>query len=250
MRVLTFNVNSIRSRQKVVEELLFYRDIDVACLQEIKVVEEKFPQFPPFQCLVNGQKQYNGVAVCSRLPIEKFQIGFEGEQGESRFIYTQIGNYHIINIYAPLGDLYQKRFKYKMEFYRQLEKFIEQRFDLRRDFVILCGDLNIAHREVDVWNSEEWKGKVTFLPEERKEMDRLLEMGFIDVVRSATPKPIFTFYDYRGGAVYKNHGLRLDYVLISTPLLPKTHSIELLLNVRKRRDPKPSDHVPLIVEFK
>ena len=233
----------------MVEELLFYRDIDIACFQEIKVVDEKFPQFPPFQCLVHGQKQYNGVAICSRLPIGKYQLGFEGEKGESRFIYAQIDKFHIINVYAPLGDQYGERFQYKMEFYQKLEEFIESRFDLNHDYVVLCGDLNIAHREIDVWDPNEWEGKVTFLPEERKELDRLLGMGFIDVVRAATSKPIFTFYDYRGGAVYKNHGLRLDYVLISKPLLSKTKSIELLLNVRKRREPKPSDHVPLIVAF-
>jgi exodeoxyribonuclease-3 len=253
MRVLTFNVNSIRARKEIVRDLFYYKSIDVACLQEIKTTEEEFPQIhPEYHCYIHGQKQYNGVATCvrSRIEVGQVQKGFPGEMGESRFIYTQIGKWHLINIYAPLGDKYGERFHYKIKFYRQLREFVSQNFNLHKDLVVLCGDLNIAHQAIDVWDPQKWEGKVVFLPEERIEFDKLLGLGFVDILRYSTNRQIFTFYDYRGGAVYKGEGLRLDYFLVSKPVVKLTKGIEVLLNVRKRKKPTPSDHVPLIVEFR
>ncbi|MEO1942409.1 MAG: exodeoxyribonuclease III [Campylobacterales bacterium] len=252
MKLLTFNVNSIRAREKVVRDLFYYKSIDIACLQEIKVVNEQFPKIhPEYLCLVHGQKQYHGVATCYRrlLKLEDSQIGFPGEEGESRFVYSKIEGWHIINIYAPLGDKYGPRFKYKMRFYDQLREFL-QKFDLERERVVLCGDFNIAYTEKDVWDPAKWEGEPVFLPEEREQFRRLLEMGFTDIIRLATNASIFTFYDYREGAVYAGQGLRLDYVLVSKPVVNLTKGIKVLLNLRKRRKPTPSDHVPIVVEFR
>jgi len=250
MRICTFNVNSIRSRLEIVQNLIKDKNIDVLCMQEIKVDNEKFPLIDSdFECVVHGQKRLHGVATCSKYPVEKYEKGFEGELSEPRFIYTLINGVHIINIYAPLGDNYGEKFEYKMYFYEKLFEYLKN-FDLSKDKLLICGDFNISHTELDVWDEEIWEGEVTHLPEERAILSRFLDMGFIDLIRKVYPnEKIFTFYDYRGAAVYKNEGLRLDYILVTKPLFEKFKSIEVLTEIRRKRKPTPSDHVPVIAEF-
>ncbi|WP_457564876.1 exodeoxyribonuclease III [Caminibacter sp.] len=250
MRVCTFNVNSIRSRLEIVQNLLKEYDIDVLCMQEIKVDNENFPLIDgEYECVIHGQKRLHGVATCSRYPIEEYQKGFEGELSEPRFIYTLINGVHIINIYAPLGDNYGERFEYKMYFYDKLFEWLK-RFDLKKDKVLICGDFNISHTSLDVWDEVIWEGEVTHLPEERAILSKFLDIGFIDVIRKIYPnEKVFTFYDYRGAAVYKGEGLRLDYILVSKPLLEKFKGVEILTSIRRKRKPTPSDHVPVIGEF-
>jgi len=249
MRICSFNVNSIRSRLEIVKNLIKEYDIDIICMQEIKTVNENFPVInEEFNCIVYAQKKLNGVAICSKLPIEKYQKGFEGEKEEARFIYALIDDIHIINVYVPLGDNYGERFNYKLFFYEKLFEFLKH-FDLKKEKVILCGDMNVAVSELDVWDKDIWEGEVTFLPEERAMINRFYEMGFIDIVREFyKEKKIFTFYDYKGAKVYKNEGLRLDYFLLSPLLAKEVKKVEVLTNIRRKRKPTPSDHVPIIIE--
>ena len=250
MRICTFNVNSIRSRLEIVQNLIKDYDVDVLCMQEIKVENDKFPLIDgDFECVIHGQKRLHGVATCSKYPIEKKQIGFDGELSEPRFIYTLINGVHIINIYAPLGDNYGDRFEYKMYFYNKLFEYLNS-FNLEKDSVLICGDFNISHTELDVWDEEIWQGEVTHLPEERAILSKFLDIGFIDVIREKFKnEKVFTFYDYRGAAVYKNEGLRLDYVLVTKSLFKKFKDVEILTSIRRKRKPTPSDHVPVIAEF-
>jgi len=250
MRICTFNVNSIRSRLEIVQNLINDYDIDVLCMQEIKVENEKFPKIDDdFECIIHGQKRLHGVATCSKYPIDEAQKGFEGELNEPRFIYTFINEVHIINIYAPLGDVYGEKFNYKIYFYEKLFEFLK-RFDLNNDKVLICGDFNISHTSLDVWDEEVWEGAVTHLPEERAILSKFLDIGFIDVLRESYPdEKIFSFYDYRGGAVYKNEGLRLDYILVTKSLFESFKNIEVLTKIRRKRKPTPSDHVPIVAEF-
>jgi len=250
MRICTFNVNSIRSRLEIVQNLIKEYDVDVLCMQEIKVENDKFPKIDDeYECIVHGQKRLNGVATCSRLPIEKSLKGFEGEKNEARFVYTLIDDIHIINVYVPLGDNYGERFEYKLFFYERLFEFIKS-FDLAKEKVVLCGDMNVAFSDLDVWDPEIWEGEVTFLPEEKAMINRLLNMGFVDIIREFNPdERVYTFYDYRGAKVYKNEGLRLDYFLISKPLVKTVKNLEILTSMRRRRKPTPSDHVPVILEL-
>jgi len=250
MRICTFNVNSIRSRLEIVQNLLKEHDIDVMCMQEIKVENDKFPKIDEeYECVIHGQKRLNGVATCSRLPIDDYKRGFEGEKEEARFVYTLIDDIHLINVYVPLGDNYSERFEYKMFFYEKLFEFL-QKFDLEKDNVVLCGDMNVAYSDLDVWDPEIWEGEVTFLPEEKAMINRLLNMGFVDIIREFHPdEKVYTFYDYRGAKVYKNEGLRLDYFLLSKPAAKRVSSLEILTSVRRKRKPTPSDHVPVIIEL-
>ncbi|AZV46504.1 exodeoxyribonuclease III [Nautilia sp. PV-1] len=250
MKICTFNVNSIRSRLEIVQNLINEYGIDILCIQEIKVEEEKFPKIDnDFECVIHGQKKLNGVATCSRLPIEKYQKGFDGELEEARFLYTLIDDIHIINVYVPLGDNYGERFEYKMYFYEKLFEFLKK-FDLNKDKVVLCGDMNVAFSDLDVWDPEIWEGEVTFLPEEKAMINTLLNMGFIDVIREFHKNErVYTFYDYRGAKVYKNEGMRLDYFLLSPAVAKEVSNVEILTQVRRKRKPTPSDHVPVIIEL-
>lgn len=250
MKICTFNVNSIRSRLEIVQNLINEYGIDILCMQEIKVEEEKFPKIDnDFECVIHGQKKLNGVATCSRLPIEKYQKGFDGELEEARFLYTLIDDIHIINVYVPLGDNYGERFEYKMYFYEKLFEFLKK-FDLNKDKVVLCGDMNVAFSDLDVWDPEIWEGEVTFLPEEKAMINTLLNMGFIDVIREFHKNErVYTFYDYRGAKVYKNEGMRLDYFLLSPAVAKEVSNVEILTSVRRKRKPTPSDHVPVIIEL-
>jgi len=250
MKISTFNVNSIRSRLEIVQNLVNDYKIDILCMQEIKVENDKFPLIDgDFECVIHGQKRLHGVATCSKYPIEKYQKGFEGELSEPRMIYTLINKVHIINIYAPLGDNYGDKFEYKIYFYNKLFEFLK-RFDLSKDRVLICGDFNISHTALDVWDEEVWQGEVTHLPEERAILSKFLDLGFIDTIRNFYPnEKIFTFYDYRNAAVDKNKGLRLDYILVTKELFKKIKDIEVLTSVRKKRTPTPSDHVPVVAEF-
>ena len=251
MKICTFNVNSIRSRLEIVKNLINEKEIDILCMQEIKVENDKFPKIDnDLTCIVHGQKKLNGVAICSKLPIEKAKKGFEGELEEARFIYALIDDIHIINVYVPLGDNYGDRFEYKMYFYEKLFEFLNK-FDLEKDRVILLGDMNVAFSDLDVWDVSVWEGEVTFLPEEKAMINKLLNMGFIDIIRKMHKnEKVFTFYDYRGAKVYKNEGLRLDYIFISKPLLNRIVNLEILTSIRKKRKPTPSDHVPVILELR
>jgi len=250
MKICTFNVNSIRSRLEIVQNLIKEYDIDVLCMQEIKVENEKFPKIDDdFECIIHGQKRLHGVATCSKYPIDKAQEGFDGELREPRFIYTFINDIHIINIYAPLGDVYGEKFNYKIYFYDKLFEYLK-RFDLEKENVLVCGDFNISHTSFDVWDEKVWEGAVTHLPEERAILSKFLDIGFVDTIREKFQnEKVFTFYDYRGAAVYKNQGLRLDYILVTKTLFKKLEDIEILTSIRRKRKPTPSDHVPIIAEF-
>ncbi len=250
MKICTFNVNSIRSRLEIVQNLIEEQNLDILCMQEIKVENKDFPLInSDIQCIIHGQKKLHGVAICSKYPIDESQKGFEGELNEPRFIYTFINGVHIINIYAPLGDNYGDKFEYKIYFYNKLFEFLK-RFDLKSDKVLICGDFNISHTELDVWDEEIWQGEVTHLPEEKAILSKFLDIGFIDLIREVYPnKKIFTFYDYRGAKVYKDEGLRLDYILVTKELFKYFKNIEVLTAIRRKRKPTPSDHVPVVAEF-
>ena len=111
--------------------------------------------------------------------------------------------------------------------------------------------MNVAFSDVDVWDASVWEGEVTFLPEEKAMINKLLNMGFIDIIRKTYKnEKVFTFYDYRGAKVYKNEGLRLDYIFISKSLVKEVVDLEILASIRRKRKPTPSDHVPVILKLR
>jgi len=258
MRICTFNVNSIKARKDLILDWLDHRgnDIDVLCLQELKTVDEGFPDADfeklGYRCLVYGQKAYNGVAICTKIPPETVRKGFGNPEWDEqkRIIGAKIGGVDLVNLYAPHGGLRgEDKFAYKQNWYAQLILHLREKHSPKEPLVIL-GDLNVAHQDVDVFSAEALEDSIGTMPEERKCFQNLLEWDLIDAFRYLHPEKIqFTWWDYIGGAIWRDQGMRIDYILTTKALIPKIRNVEVDLWPRKRRHPTPSDHAPLLVDL-
>jgi len=258
MKVCSYNVNSIRARKDLVKDWILKRnnDIDVFCLQELKVTEEFFP-FEDFvqlgyACEVYGQKTYNGVAILSKHPAEDVHKGFGNTHWDEqrRIISALIHGVRIINIYAPHGGLRgSEKFQFKLDWYQILLEYLSANHS-PKDPIIITGDLNVAHTDKDVFSPEQLKDIVGTMPEERESFQTLLDWGLSDAFRYLYPdKRQFTWWDYQTAAIWRDEGLRIDYFLCTKPLLTRLSEIEVDLWPRRRRKPTPSDHAPLIANL-
>lgn len=258
MKICSWNVNSIRARKELLfkwlEEKRKY-DIDILCLQELKVEEDIFPfndfKEKGYECVVNAQKRYNGVSICSKLPIEE-TIKYFGSffDNQKRLLISKIKGIYIINVYAPHGDLRGgEKYYYKLEWYEKFLNWLKENFSLDLP-IIMVGDFNVALEDIDVYDPELLKDSIGTMPEEREALKKLINWGFIDTFRYLYPeKQQFTWWDYIGGAIWKNEGMRIDYIFCTKPLIEKLKDVEVDLWPRRRRKPTPSDHAPIIAEF-
>lgn len=245
----------MKARKDLILEWLEHRenDVDILCFQELKGIEEFFPHQDlkklGYSCLVSSQKAYNGVAMCTKLPAERiFAKEIEDHWDEQkRIIAAKISGIDVFNIYAPHGDERgAEKFNYKMDWYDKLRKFLEKHFTAE-DPLIVVGDFNVAREDKDVWSPVELRDTIGTMPEERERFKVLLDWGMIDSFRQIYPeKQQFTWWGYIGGAIWRDQGMRIDYVLCTKPLLGKIKDMEVDLWPRRRRAPKPSDHAPLI----
>jgi exodeoxyribonuclease-3 len=258
MKICTWNVNSIKARKVLALEWLKHRnnDIDVICFQEIKTVEKDFPledfEKLGFTCHVSGQKSYNGVAICTRIPATLVQKGFGDKDWDEqkRIVQVKINEIHLINIYAPHGgERGTEKFNYKQNWYRRLIALLKDDYS-PKDQVLIVGDFNVAYRDIDVYSPEKLADSIGTLPEERVVFEELLNLRLADIFRHFYPeKKQFTWWDYIGGAIWKDEGMRIDYILGTDSLLERTKHIEVDLWPRRRKKPIPSDHAPLIIEL-
>jgi len=256
MKICTFNVNSIRVRKDLVIEWIQHRgnDLDVVCFQELKAVDEQFPladfEQLGFHCEVFGQKTYNGVAICAKQPLEKAQKGFAGDTADEqkRFLAVQVEGIHLINIYAPHGGLAgEDKFHYKQDWYHKLMTHLKDHHT-PEDPLLIVGDFNVAREDADVHDLITLKDSIGTLPAERTVFEELMSWGLVDAFRHKYPeKRQFTWWDYIGGAIWKDEGMRIDYALCTHSLIAKVEDVEVDLWPRRRRQPKPSDHAPLIL---
>lgn len=258
MKIGSFNVNSIKARKDLVLEWLKHRanDIDVLCLQELKTEDAGFPTADfeklGFESHLFGQRAYNGVAILSKVKPRRLVKGFDDEawDAQRRLIRADFPGVRVINVYAPHGDERGKeKFVYKQEWYRNFRKFLAANFT-PDDPLLIVGDFNVAHREIDVYSPEELADSIGTMPEERAAFESLLNWGLADAFRRLYPeKKQFTWWDYIGGAIWKDQGMRIDYALATEALMKKIRSVEVDLWPRRRQKPTPSDHAPLIVNL-
>ncbi len=258
MKICSYNVNSIKARKDLVLQWLDHRahDIDVLCLQELKTEDAGFPaedfEKLGFECHLFGQKAYNGVAILTKIGPKKLLKGYNDEVWDSqkRLIRAKIQGIHVLNVYAPHGDIQgTEKFEYKQRWYENFRGFLTANF-AAKDPLLVVGDFNVAHRDIDVYSPEVLADSIGTMPEERGAFDRLLDWGLVDAFRRLYPeKRQFTWWDYIGGAIWKDQGMRIDYALATGALMKKIKSVELDLWPRKRQKPTPSDHAPLIVDI-
>jgi exodeoxyribonuclease III len=254
VRIATWNVNSLRARLSHLQEWLAANPVDVIGLQETKCTEEQFPhealQALGYGAVHNGQKSYNGVALLSRAPaldVARDMPPFEDEQ--RRVIAATIGGLRVVNVYVVNGQAVgTEKYAYKLRWLEALQAYLAQEL-ARHPRLVVLGDFNVAPAPADVHDPREWEGSVLFSEAEREHFRRLLELGLRDAYRLFIHgEQGFTWWDYRLGSFRRNRGLRIDHILVSAALAGDCVSCEV--DVVPRKLPSPSDHAPVVAEFR
>lgn len=255
MHVATWNVNSIRAREERVLAWLAAARPDVVCLQELKVVDEKFPRAAVealgYHVETHGQPTYNGVAILSRTPLADVERGFhDGEDdAQARFIAATTAAVRVLCAYVPNGEAPDSpKFVYKLRWLARLEAYLGRRLDPAAP-ALLCGDFNVAPADIDVHDPAAWAGHVLCTDDERAALARVLGDRLIDVVRRVHPdRQLFSWWDYRQLAFPKNRGLRIDHIVATPPLVERLDDAGVDRDARKGK--QPSDHAPVWARFR
>jgi len=255
MRIITWNVNGLRAIHRKNEFLPFIEKHkpDVLCLQETKASPEQLSDellnikgYDAHFASSKIKKGYSGVTIYSKIKTAGFpddistEIGLEKFDEEGRFIEAHYGDIILLNIYFPNGGQGPHRLEYKLEFYEYFLKYID-RLKEKNKQVIFCGDVNTAHKEIDLARPKENVGNTGFLPIERKWMDKLVKHEWIDVFRYFYPdvKNAYTYWDMKSFARDRNVGWRIDYFFASPNVIEKIKDIKILSDVYG------SDHAPV-----
>ncbi|MBW4651078.1 MAG: exodeoxyribonuclease III [Kastovskya adunca ATA6-11-RM4] len=262
MKVATWNVNSIRTRQDQVVEWLQNNPVDVLCLQETKVMEVQFPRSPfeelGYHLYISGQKSYNGVAIFSRTPLEQVSTGFSplldaetvGELDEQKRVITGIvGDVRIVNLYVPNGSAVgSEKYDYKLLWLKVLREYLQTLLDKQPYELCICGDFNIALEDRDIHNPKGKEKHIMASPVERQALQSVLEIGLADAFRKFTTETgHYSWWDYRTNAFSRNMGWRIDHHYLTPKLYEQASSCRI--DIAPRKLPKPSDHTPVIVEW-
>lgn len=255
MRIATYNVNGVNGRLPVLLRWLEETRPDVACLQELKAPEEKFPEQAildtGYHAIWHGQKSWNGVAILSRhgKPEEVCRaLPGDPEDMHSRYIEANIDGILIACLYLPNGNPAPgPKFDYKLGWFNRLKAHAKQL--LAKDSpVILTGDFNVMPTELDVYKPEKWVDDALFRPEVRAAFKQLVDQGWTDAVRTLHPdEKIYTFWDYFRNAYERNAGLRIDHFLLSEQVAKRLKSCGVDRHVRGWE--KTSDHAPVWIEL-
>lgn len=255
MRVATFNVNGIGSRLGALLQWLEETKPDVACLQELKAPQERFPlaeiNAAGYGAIWQGQKSWNGVAILARGtdPVEVTR-GLPGDPSDeqSRYLEAVVNDIVICGLYLPNGNPAPgPKFDYKLAWFERLIARAAQLIDIGAK-VVIAGDFNVMPTELDVYKPERWVNDALFRPETREAFHRLINQGWTDALRAMHPdEVIYTFWDYFRDAYGRNAGLRIDHLLLSPSLAPALRAAGVDRDVRGRE--KPSDHAPTWVEL-
>lgn len=267
MKIISFNINSLRARPHQIEELVKVHSPDVIALQETKVNDPDFPheivESIGYHAIFHGQKGHYGVATLSKEPAVSFEKGFpnDAEDAQRRVIITehkgQDGNIFVFNGYFPQGESrdHPTKFPAKKKFYQDLNDYLTEE-KLKNNWLIV-GDVNISFKDQDIGigekNAKRWlqTGKCSFLPEEREWLQKLVDKGLIDTYRKLYPEinDRFSWFDYRskGFADDPKRGLRIDLILATQALSEKCVDAGIDYDIRGME--KPSDHAPIWASF-
>ena len=254
MLIATWNVNSIRARERLVVAWLARVGPDVLCMQETKVVDDEFPseelQRLGYAVASAGQRSYNGVAIAARVPLADIAIGLHDDAADAprRLISARVGDLTVLSAYVPNGkSVDSPSFVEKLSWLERLKQTLELRH--RAENVVLCGDFNVAPEARDVFDPERMRGQLHFHPDEHRALGTLLGFGLLDAYRlHEQAGGHYSWWDYRGAALRRNQGLRIDLVLISSALSERCASARI--DADARRCEQPSDHAPVLVEIR
>ncbi|MFO1184162.1 MAG: exodeoxyribonuclease III [Bauldia sp.] len=258
MKIATWNINGVRARLETALRWVGEARPDILCLQEIKTVDDGFPNTAfedlGYNIAVHGQKGFNGVALLSRLPIDEVSRGLPGEadDDQARFIVGGFsvpgGSLRVASIYLPNGNpVGSDKFAYKLRWMARLEAWAGAAL-VHEERLVIAGDYNVIPTPDDARNPDNWTDDALYQPESRQAFRRLLALGFTDAFRAADSQPgNYTFWDYQAGAWQRNNGIRIDHLLLSPQAADRLTGATI--DKRPRSWDKPSDHVPVIVDL-
>jgi exodeoxyribonuclease-3 len=256
VRVATWNVNGLRARFEFLLLWLKERAPDLVGLQELKLSDDQFPhadlEAVGYRSLCHGQKAWNGVAILSREPLEILQRGLPGqEEMGARLITARLAGLDFTTVYCPNGkDVDHADFERKLAWYDALRAHLDAAHEPGRPG-LLCGDFNVCPSPLDSWHGESAAGEIFHTDEERARFGRLIDWGLFDPYRALHPDGRdYSWWDYRGGAFHRGHGLRIDFVLATRPLRSALRSASVDRDWRKKRQElTASDHAPVSIEL-
>ncbi len=254
MKLATWNVNSLAVRLPQVLDWLNINPVDALVLQEIKLTDDKFPaaeiEAAGYRVAWFGQKTYNGVALLSRGDATQVQKNIPGlADDQARVIAATLGTLRVIGAYFPNGQAPDSdKFQYKMRWLDALREWVRAEL-AAHPRLVLMGDFNVAPEDRDVYDPVAWAGQIHCTPEEREHFRALVGLGLVDAFRLFEPPPkSWSWWDYRNLAFRKNQGLRIDHILISEALRPQVSAC--VIDKLPRKNERPSDHAPVIVELR
>ncbi|MBB5754152.1 exodeoxyribonuclease III [Prosthecomicrobium pneumaticum] len=257
MKIATWNINGVRARIDTALAWAKEATPDVVCLQEIKTVDEGFPA-EAFEALgynvaTHGQKGFNGVAILSKRRPDEIHRRLPGDETDeqSRFIEAVIstdrGAVRIVSLYLPNGNpVGTEKFAYKLAWMRRLTRWTEDRLALEEPLV-LAGDFNVIPEPRDAKDPSAWVDDALYQPESRQAWRGLAHLGLTDAVRASSDAPNYTFWDYQAGAYQRDHGIRIDHLMLSPQAADRLVATGVDRHVRGWE--KPSDHVPVWAEL-
>ena len=253
MKLATWNINSLTVRLPQVLDWLGAHPVDVLVLQELKLTDDKFP-FEAFtqagyhaQCF--GQKTYNGVALLSRIPAAEVVKNIPGFADDmARVISATVDGIRIIGAYFPNGqEPGSEKFEYKLSWLKGLRGWVREEL-AQHPRLVLMGDYNITFDDADVWDPVGLKDTIHCTEEERYQLRALVALGLHDAFRLFPQSAkSYSWWDYRDFAFRRNHGLRIDHILVSHALKPLVTGC--LIDKALRKNERPSDHAPVVVEL-
>jgi len=256
VRIATWNVNSVKQRVPRLLPWLDERHPDVVCLQETKLTDEAFLDLlgdeldeRGYEVAVHGEATWNGVAILSRVGLDDVVAGLDGAPGfpgpESRAIAATCGGVRLVSVYVPNGRVPgSEHYEYKLAWLAVLRDMVAE----APESTIVCGDMNIAPTDDDVFDPDAYVGETHVTPPERAALAELQSLGLRDVVRDRWPgERIFTYWDYRAGMFHQDLGMRIDLVLAGEPVAERVRAAWVDRHARKGSGP--SDHAPVIVDL-
>jgi exodeoxyribonuclease-3 len=256
VRIATWNVNSIKQRVPRLLPWLDARRPDVVCLQETKLADGAFQALlgrelanRGYAVALHGEAQWNGVAILSRVGLEEVVAGVAGAPGfphpEARAISATCGGIRVYSVYVPNGRAPgSEHYQYKLAWLAALRQAV----GAGPEATIVCGDMNIAPTDDDVFDPEAYLGQTHVTPPEREALAELQALGLHDVVREHWPtERVFTYWDYRAGMFHQDLGMRIDLVLAGAPVAARVRAAWVDRHARKGKGP--SDHAPVIVDL-
>jgi exodeoxyribonuclease-3 len=254
MKLVTWNVNSLKVRLPQVLQWLEQHSPEFLCLQELKLEQDKFPikeiEAAGYQAVWAGQKTYNGVAILSKFAPTDSLTNIPGYVDHQQRVVTAsyatpLGLLRIVNAYCPNGQsLESEKYPYKLAWFDALRDWLAQEVKQHSNLAVL-GDYNIAPADEDVHNPDRWKGQVLVSEAERLAFQRLLELGLKDAFRLfPQAEKSFSWWDYRLNGYKRNAGLRIDHVLLSEALVSRCQAC--LIDRSPRENEQPSDHAPVV----